>query len=537
MILKDCVAEVVRWWKNSLHKFNPTTTLKFKLEISSDALLRGWKAHCRGVSTQGFWDGTEKTHHTNYLELMAAFFALESFGDQEHNGKILLRMDNTTAISYVNKTGGIQYPRLNKIASEVRQWREKENLWGYVIYIPSKENVEADKVSRSFNIDTEWELADWALSRIVENFGPHEIDLFAISIKQKMQKILFMTTRLRSETTASISDAINDDSRDCIRKAYTSRGFSTEAASILAVLVAVSTLKQYSGPLRDWQIFCRLNKINPYQGGAKIALEFLVGKFKQGASYGPLNSMRSATSLMLLNGISNGQTIKRFFKSVFRKRPPRARYEVTWDVNIVLRFIQTERGLVGRNLRGISEKTATLITLATAQRIQTLALININSITVTSRGAEIKIPDLVKISRIRGSQPNLVLHFFTKRPKICVANTTMEYLNITKEIRGQNKRLFMTTRKPHEAANTQIISWWIKSVLKRAGIKMDKFTAYSTRHAASSAALRNGVDIGTIRKTAGWSDNSKTFANFYNRPILTEEGKFAKTVMEWKKKE
>ena len=41
---------------------------------------------------------------------------------------------------------------------------------------------------------------------------------------------------------------------------------------------------------------------------------------------------------------------------------------------------------------------------------------------------------------------------------------------------------------------------------------------HSTRAAATSKAKQVGVDIGTIIKTAGWS-NAKTFAKFYDRQI------------------
>lgn len=61
--------------------------------------------------------------------------------------------------------GGIRFPILNKIARKIWQWCEHHHLWVFASYIPSKENVEADKASRIDNIDTEWELAPEALIR------------------------------------------------------------------------------------------------------------------------------------------------------------------------------------------------------------------------------------------------------------------------------------------------------------------------------------------------------------------------------------
>ncbi|CAG7822654.1 unnamed protein product, partial [Allacma fusca] len=44
-----------------------------------------------------------------------------------------------------------------------------------------------------------------------------------------------------------------------------------------------------------------------------------------------------------------------------------------------------------------------------------------------------------------------------------------------------------------------------------------------TRHAATSAAARKRVNIEVIRKAAGWTSSSSTFANFYELPIVNPE--------------
>lgn len=47
------------------------------------------------------------------------------------------------------------------------------------MYINTQDNVEADEESRKINIDTEWELSDWAFQMIVHKLGQPDIDLFA----------------------------------------------------------------------------------------------------------------------------------------------------------------------------------------------------------------------------------------------------------------------------------------------------------------------------------------------------------------------
>lgn len=180
------IMEELSWWKiNTPISSNPIRTLQFKLEMSSDASLTGWGAHCNGVNAHGFWTKEERKFSINYLELLAAYFALKCFADQLLNCEILLRIDNTSAISYINRTGGTQYPHLSELARKVWQWCEKRKIWIYASYIPSAQNTEADLASRISNIDIEWELCNKSFQKINKKFGSFTIDLFASRLNQK----------------------------------------------------------------------------------------------------------------------------------------------------------------------------------------------------------------------------------------------------------------------------------------------------------------------------------------------------------------
>lgn len=88
-------------------------------EIFSYASLTGWGAHCNGEGACGFWKESKKSLHINYFELTAAFIALRCFDSNLHGVQVLLRVDNTTAISYINRMGGVQYPGLVTRAREL----------------------------------------------------------------------------------------------------------------------------------------------------------------------------------------------------------------------------------------------------------------------------------------------------------------------------------------------------------------------------------------------------------------------------------
>lgn len=280
-------------------------------------------------------------------------------------------------------------------------------------------------------------------------------------------------------------------------------------------------MKQYEVCLKRWFAYASEKSINPFEASIPSVLSFLTHLFNSGSQYGSLNSYRAALSMVIGSQISNNDAVKRFFKGVYRLRPPLPKYDVIWDTSTVLDTLGTWYPNEETSLERLSKKCATLLALTTAHRVQTLSKINIQNITITDSQIEIKIPDLIKTSRLRQNQPILYLPFFTHKPEICPAVTLSCYINKTKNLRGENLNLFISYRKPHGTVGTQSISRWIKGALQECGIDVSIFSAHSTRHASTSRAHYLGLNIDTIRKTAGWSGTSTTFARFYDRNIVS----------------
>lgn len=131
------------------------------------------------LMSHGFWNEKEKTNHINYLELLAIFYALKSFAKTSNNCNILLRVDNTTAISYINRMGGVKFINLNSIAEEIWRWCELRHIFIFASYVSTHENVEADVQSRIKNIDTEYSLNETVYKKIINTLGQPKIDIFA----------------------------------------------------------------------------------------------------------------------------------------------------------------------------------------------------------------------------------------------------------------------------------------------------------------------------------------------------------------------
>ena len=79
--------------------------------IESDASLTGWGAALQETRTGGPWSWEEKRQHINCLEIMAAHLAIMSFLKYQRNVTVLMLIDNTTAVSYINHLGGTVSPQ------------------------------------------------------------------------------------------------------------------------------------------------------------------------------------------------------------------------------------------------------------------------------------------------------------------------------------------------------------------------------------------------------------------------------------------
>lgn len=287
--------------------------------------------------------------------------------------------------------------------------------------------------------------------------------------------------------------------------------------------ISHSTLKQYSVSLKLWWDFCLSNNLDVYEFSVNWTLKFFTELYRKGASYGSLNSARSALSLIICSEIGVNKQIKRFFKGLHNLRPSRLKYDSTWNPAIVLDYLRELPPNDTLSLEQLTYKLVTLLALITAHRVQTLSLIKVENIHKDPTGYQIWISDRIKTSATNKCQPVLYIPFFVDDSRVCAAKTLDAYLEKTKFLRPSSSHLFLTFKKPHKPASSQSLSRWIKTTLAKSGVNTQKFSAHSTRHSATSTARLKGVNIDLIRSTAGWSQQSSVFAQFYNRPIVNRD--------------
>lgn len=183
----------IQWWVVNLPQAQrEVRAAKPEIVLYTDASLQGWGAHVtrpnqQPTTTGGRWKAGENDFHINVLELKAIKLGLQSL-IHDYGTDVQLMTDNTTALAYINKMGGVKSHECNAEAKEIWEWAELRNIWLSASHIPGLFNVEADEASRHFTDDVEWELSPRLWEVIIQKWGLPTIDMFASRINNKVDK-------------------------------------------------------------------------------------------------------------------------------------------------------------------------------------------------------------------------------------------------------------------------------------------------------------------------------------------------------------
>ena len=155
-----------------------------------------------------------------------------------------------------------------------------------------------------------------------------------------------------------------------------------ESCDIIMTSWRKSTQNSYSVYLKRWLNYTKARKINPVSPVALHIIAFLTQPFKQGIGYSALNTARSSinqfVSICSGNDFGSNKLIKKFMKGIFELKPALPKYTQIWDVQTVLHFMTTLPSDL--SLIMLSGKLTVLFLLLTAQRCQTLHLIQLADI-------------------------------------------------------------------------------------------------------------------------------------------------------------
>ena len=123
------------WKGRSIISAGPDVTL------TSDASKMGWGATLGLKRAQGLWTQTETALHINVLELKTALFALRTFTRDLRSCHVHMKIDNRTAVAYIQKMGGTRSARMLPVTQEIWKFALEKEIILSAEYLPGSQNT------------------------------------------------------------------------------------------------------------------------------------------------------------------------------------------------------------------------------------------------------------------------------------------------------------------------------------------------------------------------------------------------------------
>ena len=201
---------------------------------------------------------------------------------------------------------------------------------------------------------------------------------------------------------------------------------------------SANTHKQYQPYVAQWLEFCRGRETNPYDPPIGTVLDFLVTLHDKGLKYSTLNTAKSAISAVILptnnHTIGTHPLVSRFMRGIYKSNPPTPTYHTTWKVQTVLTYLSSQDSVEKLDLKSLTLKLLMLIALVSAQRGQSIHMLDTACMKVTESSYEFSLPEHVKQSRPSFKTPSVILMAYPVNKALCVYSHLTEYLRRTQSL-------------------------------------------------------------------------------------------------------
>ncbi|KAM4747505.1 uncharacterized protein WCC33_005072 [Rhinophrynus dorsalis] len=569
------------WWLRHLDAWNGRAIFGVlpDVVIESDASLLGWGARMGAFSTGGKWSPAEASLHINCLELLAGSFALRSLVKDRVRCCILLRMDNVSAVQYINRLGGTRSKPLADLAKDFWHFCLDRDISVVAEHLPGLSNVVADWNSRYLSDRSDWMLHSEVFARLFSLWGPFHIDLFASRLNRRLPQFfswrpdpealatdaflqswtpgthyafppfsMIPRTLLMIRRQAAVVVVVTPfwpmqawfppllelPLRRSARVAGFRRdflsgmvpfggssgfgGFSSSAETLLVESWAPGTRAMYGSAWAVWSRWCVERGLDPVSSSPVNVVNFLSSLFDSGKAYRTINCYRSAISAghRPVDGVPIGQSVL-VCRLMRGVRFSRPPRSRYHSVWNVNDVLGLLEGWPCNELLSLKQLSAKLTMLLCLVSFKRVS--DVRALDFHSRSFT---PEGVqfRISRRTKTTIRVVSYpSFPAQPQLCVVRCLREYELRTAALRHSAfPQLLISFRKPFLPVSAATLSRWVRWVMQLAGIDVSLFGAHSTRGAMASMALHAGGRLEDILRAADWSRES-TFRDFYCKPI------------------
>ena len=185
--------EDLEWWASCGSSLPPRSLSSFSADFTlfSDASNSGWGAWYLNHSVYGPWSLAESKEHINIRELKSVLLSFLSLFRSTYSCSILIRSDNSTVVSYINKQGGTSCKILCNLALDLWQFCIIHNINISALHIAGELNSRADKLSRLKVSDHDYSLSLSLFTSLSKAISfPLKVDLFASRLNFKISNYI-----------------------------------------------------------------------------------------------------------------------------------------------------------------------------------------------------------------------------------------------------------------------------------------------------------------------------------------------------------
>lgn len=126
LVNHSCISALKLWCNLDMYRRGMTLGLVTRCTIvMTDVSTSGWGTVSVGSPTSGLWSESQREWHMKSLELRAVSLALEAFLPQLKQRHVLIRTDNRSVVSYINRQAGIRSRPLFKKAVGLLLWADR----------------------------------------------------------------------------------------------------------------------------------------------------------------------------------------------------------------------------------------------------------------------------------------------------------------------------------------------------------------------------------------------------------------------------
>jgi hypothetical protein len=309
---------------------------------------------------------------------------------------------------------------------------------------------------------------------------------------------------------------------DVVRRRFQDRGFLNEVVKLLLESNRKTTATTYQSAWNGWIDGNNKRGSDTLLLSLNSILQYLTDLFNSGVSYSTVNIHRSmlSSTLEAIDGHEIGEhpLVVQLLKGCFNIKPPQPRYNHIWDPEVILKHFKSLGENQNLSLKTLSKKLAMLLALSTVSRVSEINSISFQLIKITPESAVFSLLSLRKAQK-SGSLQSCTLPRFSG--VCCPVDCLESYIRVSENLRSNqiSSSLFVSVRKPHKPIGSSTLGRWIKTCMTDAGLDPATFSAHSTRGAAASKAVKQGVPIEYVLHAVNWSRES-TFRKFYHRDLI-----------------